>query len=64
MILFLKVFLSLCVKQVVEKCPQLLGSMSIENKEAKVEFLLETVGVSEAKLGQVQNCWLSSYASY
>ena len=46
----------------VERFPQLLGSLALENMKAKVEFLLNEVGVSEAKLGQVRYCLLLSYA--
>ena len=35
---------------------------SIENMKEHVEFLLNEVGVSEAKLGQVRYCLLLSYA--
>jgi len=38
--------------QVVASMPQLLGSVSIENLEAKVYFLL-SVGVGEDQIGQV-----------
>jgi hypothetical protein len=57
MILSLKVFLSRCMEQVVEKFPQLLA-YSLENMEEHREFLVTRVGVSEANLGKVQNCWL------
>jgi hypothetical protein len=42
------------VQQVVERFPQLMGSITLENMEAKVEFLLKTVGVSKPRLGQVR----------
>ena len=51
-ILSVKVLLSRCMGQVVASMPQLLGSVSIENLEAKVYFLL-SVGVGEDQIGQV-----------
>ena len=39
----------------VERYPKLFYC-SLENLEARVCFLLNAVGVSKAKLGQVQNC--------
>jgi len=63
MILSLKVFLFRFMEQVVAGCPSVLG-ISLENLEAKVKFLLETVGVSKAKLGQVQYCLLFLYVFY
>ena len=46
----------------MERFPQLLGSLALENMKAKVEFLLNEVGVSEAMLGKVRYCLLCSYA--
>jgi hypothetical protein len=40
------------MEQVVERFPHVLG-YSLENMEEHVEFLLNEVGVSEAKLGKV-----------
>jgi hypothetical protein len=40
------------MEQVVERFPQVLG-LALENMEEHVEFLLNEVGVSEAKLGKV-----------
>ena len=40
------------MEQVVVKLPQVLG-LALENMEEHVEFLLNKVGVSEAKLGKV-----------
>ena len=48
------------MEQVVERFPQVLG-LALENMEEHVEFLLNEVGVSEAKLGQVRYCLLFSY---
>ena len=45
----------------MERFPQLLG-LSVENMKEHVEFLLNEVGVSEAKLGLVRYCLLLSYA--
>jgi hypothetical protein len=50
------------MEQVVERFPQVLGSYSIENMKEHVEFLLNEVGISEAKLGKVRFCFLFSYA--
>jgi hypothetical protein len=47
---------------VVVKLPQVLGSLALENMEEHVEFLLNKVGVREAKLGKVRYCLLLSYA--
>ena len=44
------------------KLPQVLGSLALENMEEHVEFLLNKVGVREAKLGKVRYCLLLSYA--
>jgi hypothetical protein len=52
------------MEQMVEKFPQLLGSCSLENMEAHREFLVTRVGVSQAKLGQVQYCLLFLYVFY
>jgi len=46
------------MEPVVERFPQVLGSLALENMKAKVEFLLNEVGVSEAKLGKVRYCLL------
>jgi hypothetical protein len=46
----------------VVKLPQVLGSLALENMEEHVEFLLNKVGVREAKLGKVRYCLLLSYA--
>jgi len=46
----------------VVKLPQVLGSYALENMEEHVEFLLNKVGVREAKLGKVRYCLLLSYA--
>ena len=48
------------MEQVVEKFPSVLG-LALENMKAKVEFLLNEVGVSEAKLGKVRYCLLFAY---
>ena len=48
------------MEQVVAKFPQVLG-LALENMKEHVEFLLETVGVSEAGLGKVRYCLLFSY---
>ena len=45
----------------MERFPQVLGC-SIENMKEHVAFLLNEVGVSEAKLGQVRYCLLFLYA--
>ena len=45
----------------MERFPQLLGSLALENMKAKVEFLLNEVGVREAKLGKVRYCLLFAY---
>ena len=49
------------MEQVVEKFPSVLG-LALENMEEHVEFLLNEVGVSEAKMGKVRYCLLFSYA--
>ena len=49
------------MEQVVERFPPVLGC-SIENMKEHVAFLLNEVGISEAKLGQVRYCLLLSYA--
>ena len=43
------------------KFPKVL-SYTVENMKEHVEFLLDKVGISEAKLGQVRYCLLCSYA--
>ena len=48
------------MEQVVERSPHVLG-YSLENMEEHVEFLLNEVGISEAKLGKVRYCLLFSY---
>ena len=52
---------SRCMEQVVERSPHVLG-YSLENLKEHVEFLLNEVGVSKAKLGQVRYCLLLLYA--
>jgi|AntRauMFilla1563_2_1112583.scaffolds.fasta_scaffold15150_3 hypothetical protein len=49
------------MEQVVERFPQVLG-YTVENMKEHVAFLLNEVGVSEAKLGQVRYCLLLLYA--
>ena len=49
------------MEQVVERFPQVLG-YTVENMKEHVEFLLNEVGVCEAKLGKVRYCLLLSYA--
>ena len=52
------------MEQVVERFPQVLG-YTVENMKEHVAFLLNEVGVSEAKLGKVRhNCLLLSYAFF
>ena len=48
------------MEQVVEKFPSVLG-LALENMEEHVEFLLNKVGVREAKLGKVRYCLLFAY---
>ena len=48
------------MEQVVQKFPQVL-CLTVENMKEHVEFLLNNVGISEAKLGKVRYCWLFSY---
>jgi hypothetical protein len=48
------------MEQVVVKHLQVL-SYTVENMMAKVDVLLETVGVSEAGLGKVRYCLLFAY---
>jgi hypothetical protein len=45
---------------VVVKHPQVLG-LALENMEEHVEFLLNKVGVREAKLEKVRYCLLFAY---
>jgi hypothetical protein len=40
------------MEQVVERCPQVLGSYKLESMEGKLEFL-RSVGVPEDQLGLV-----------
>ena len=55
----LKVF-SLHMKQVMKKFPKLF-SLSLENLEPKVKFLLERCDLSKAELGKVRCRLLCSY---
>jgi hypothetical protein len=48
------------MEQVVQKFPQVL-CLTVENMKEHVEFLLNNVGISEAKLGKVRYCLLFSY---
>jgi hypothetical protein len=48
------------MKQVMKKFP-LLFSLSLENLEPKVKFLLERFDLSKAELGKVRYCLLCSY---
>lgn len=48
------------MEQVVVKHPQVL-SYTVENMEEHVEFLLNEVGVSDAKLGKVRYYLIYAY---